>query len=628
MLETLRKSTKSWIIKILFVLLILSFGIWGVEDVVRLNASRSPAITVGHTDIAVDQVVQEFKRQVRQLQSALGGNLTEEQARQLGLLDNTIDQMVVRGLLDQAADDFGMLADDDALRRNIAAMPAFRNQLNQFDPNMFRQALASAGLSEERFVAMERQNMLRSQLVDAVSGGTTAPQALIEPLFRHRQEKRVAEVVTFLAENLTAPPLPDEAGLRDYHQKNSGKFMAPEYRGVTVLTIRPGDVSGDIKITDEMVTESYEQRIDEFQETERRNIQQILFDDEAQANRAGELLKQGVPFEEIAKTVAAAPKEIINLGWMERKSLLPELADAVFALQAGQVSRPIQSPLGWHMFKVADVSAGRTRPLADVRDQLAQDLTKEKAVDRLYELANKIDDLLAGGASLEETARQLGLQTAKLEAIDPQGMTPKGEPAANAPQSQEFLTTAFATAQSAESQLTEMEGNGYFVVRVDSITPPALKPFEAIHDEVADAWRIERRQALAEEQAKAAADRLGRGEAPATVAADLRAAATGTTPPFIRAGAKIEDLPPALIEKLFRLKPGEAAMADTTTGAVAARLKSVIAADPKTDAAALQRVRDQSRQAIANDIVQQYVAALRGQYRVSVNRKLVEDQFE
>src|SRR5208282_863666 len=84
MLDTFRKHSQHWIIKILFVLLILSFGIWGIGDVVRLRAASQPAITVGHAEISPRQVSEEFRRQAEQLVNMSKGKITLEQIRQMG----------------------------------------------------------------------------------------------------------------------------------------------------------------------------------------------------------------------------------------------------------------------------------------------------------------------------------------------------------------------------------------------------------------------------------------------------------------------------------------------------------------------------------------------------------------
>src|SRR5208283_5466460 len=111
--------------KILFVLLILSFGIWGIGDVVRLRAASQPAITVGHAEISPRQVSEEFRRQAEQLVNMSKGKITLEQIRQMGMLDSTIQQMVSQALLEQEAAELKLTVADDTLRAMIYNEPAF-----------------------------------------------------------------------------------------------------------------------------------------------------------------------------------------------------------------------------------------------------------------------------------------------------------------------------------------------------------------------------------------------------------------------------------------------------------------------------------------------------------------------
>ncbi|MBF0373922.1 MAG: peptidylprolyl isomerase, partial [Alphaproteobacteria bacterium] len=280
MLDSLRNSAKSPIMKGLLILLAVGFAGWGVNDVVTATASRSPAIQVGDIEVAPERVAEDYQRELRRLQEMFGGGITDEQARQMGVLDRTIQQIVSRALLDQAAQDLGMVADMDSLRREIATNPAFHNAQGKFDADAFRTALSRAGYSEGGFLSIARLDMVRSQIASAVTGGVAAPAALIAPLHRYHGERRVAETVLFETERMAAPKAPDDAALAEFHKTNSARFMAPEYRTVSVLTVRPGDVAGHVTVTDQMIAEAYEQRLDEFVEGERRNVRQILFDDE------------------------------------------------------------------------------------------------------------------------------------------------------------------------------------------------------------------------------------------------------------------------------------------------------------------------------------------------------------
>ena len=80
------------------------------------------------------------------------------------------------------------------------------------------------------------------------------------------------------------------------------------------------------------------------------------------------------------------------------------LADAAFATPVGGVSEPVQTDFGWHVLKITGIEAPTSRPLAQVHDELRADLASEKAADLAFERANKVEDALAGGATLEEVA--------------------------------------------------------------------------------------------------------------------------------------------------------------------------------------------------------------------------------
>ena len=62
-------------------------------------------------------------------------------------------------------------------------------------------------------------------------------------------------------------------------------------------------------------------------------------------------LQAGADFAELAKQVSDCPSKSRggDLGWFGRRQMVKEFEDAAFALQAGQMSKPFESPFGWHI---------------------------------------------------------------------------------------------------------------------------------------------------------------------------------------------------------------------------------------------------------------------------------------
>ena len=146
-----------------------------------------------------------------------------------------------------------------------------------------------------------------------------------------------------------------------------------------------------------------------------------------------------------------------------------------------------------------------------MRDGLSREMKLERAKDVLFELANKVEDELAGGAGLEETTQRLALKLRTLEAIDVTGRDKAGQPIADLPAATEFLRAAFEADSGIETALTETDDGGYFILRVDRITPPSVRPLETVREEVAATWTARQRAETARTKAQQAAERIKDG---------------------------------------------------------------------------------------------------------------------
>ncbi|MCR6631990.1 MAG: SurA N-terminal domain-containing protein [Magnetospirillum sp.] len=419
MLDTFRKASKSWFVKLLFALLALSFLAWGIEGLRGGMFGRGPAIEVGSAQIAAAEVEAEFKREVERMQPVFGGKLTAEDARKLGFMDRTIENLVTQSLVEEAGRRLGLAASDDNVVARVAGNPSFRNEKGEFDKNLYRRALAMAGMSERDFLRREKANIVRGQLAEGLSGGIQAPKVLAEPLARYREERRVAETVVIRDESLPLPAAPEAAQLEDFYKANAQRFMAPEFRALTVLLVKPADVAAQVEITPAMIDEAFQSRMEELQPANRRLVSQIVLTDKAAADKAAALVKAGKDLSAVARELGA---KVVDLGLVEKSDLPEELADAVFAAAPNATIAPVQSPLGWH------VAQTRVLPQAEIRKQVETDLRNEKANERLSELNTQIEDALGAGTSLEETAARFSLRMAKVPAMDARGKAPTGKP--------------------------------------------------------------------------------------------------------------------------------------------------------------------------------------------------------
>ncbi len=153
------------------------------------------------------------------------------------------------------------------------------------------------------------------------------------------------------------------------------------------------EVRSKVSVSPGEVTEYYKAHPEEFKQGDRVKLQQILIrlgartDEEAKAfaQKIVAELRAGKPFEEMAKTYSegSEAKDGGEMGWIEKGQLMGQIDEKVFALKTGEITEPIQSTLGYHIFKLTERQALGTRSLEEVRDQIQEILFKQKTRERL-----------------------------------------------------------------------------------------------------------------------------------------------------------------------------------------------------------------------------------------------------
>ncbi|WP_439514476.1 peptidyl-prolyl cis-trans isomerase [Oceanibaculum nanhaiense] len=627
MLQSIRTKTASWVVKILFALLVLSFAVWGVEDMFRGGNTSNIVITVEDVEIPAQQVSERLQSEIATLRQRFGQTITTEQARQLGLLDTVIDSMANDAVFLAFARDRGIAVTDEMVREAIAGEPAFRGPDGSFSRDQFVAALRSVGMTEEGYVQTMRRELMRQNVINATLASASAPDVLVDRLYRHRNEKRVADLIFLANSAMQDVAQPTEAELAEFHKSNERRYLAPEYRSVSFVTLTAQSLAAETLIPDEELRREYEARAAGYATPETRDLSQMLFSDEEKAKQAATALAGGQDFAAVAQELAGMGPGDLTLAGVSKGDLVGGLGDAVFALPEGGVSEPLNSPFGWHLFRVDAIKPATTRSFEEVREQLRAEMAQESALDQLFEMANRLEDGLASGATLEETAQSLNAPLRKLENITRTGQTADGTALTDLPAPERFLEAAFQTTRGEQSNTIEGQDGSFTVLRVDSVTEPAVKPFDSVRDQVKEDVLAERRAEAAKQKAEALADQVKGGTAIAD-AAGSAGLSSATTAPFTRDGQGLENLPRSLASAAFRLDTGAVQVVGAQDGQYVMVLKEIRPADPaQAEEGALDQLRQSLSQGMGNDLYASLTAGLRQSYPVKIDQAVIDRFF-
>ena len=625
MLQAIRSRAGSYVVKILFALLILTFGVWGIGDIFRSRGSDTVVATVGDHSIRAEELQTALRRALEQLSARFGSAIDLQQAKQLGLVDQTLAQLIDRSLIDQEVARLGLDISDDQIRNVITANPSFKGSDGRFDRTLFGAVLAANNLTEDQYVALLRRDIPRNDLLHAVTAGAAAPQPVVDLLYRYRNEKRTADIVALPTAGVADVGQPSEDELKAFYDKHPDLFRAPEYRGFTVVSLDPADIAKDIEIPEAKLKEEYDQRQDELQIPERRDVEQILASSEEKAKEAEAALATGKDWREVATTIAGQDADTIDLGLMRRAEMPSALGEVAFELPLNKPSDPVKTPLGWHILRVVKIEAPVTQTFDEAKPKLEAELARQEAVDRIYKVANKVDDALAGGATLGDAAEKFGLKTTGVEAVDVGGHDPQDKPVTLPVSAGDILKLAFATQEGQTSRVTETPDGAIFALHIDKIIPSQVRPLDEVKDKAVEAWQAERKRDVVTKRAEELAAAVTPGSRLTSVAAAKGLKAT-TSPPFTRHPENDSAVPPVLVGKLFAAKPGEVVTASDATGSYVAQLDEVQRPEEvsQTAAAGLSRELDNAQQV---DLAEEFTRALRARFPVEIHREALDRYF-
>ena len=259
MLTSLRKGAASWLAKILFALLILSFAAWGVGDYLSPEVEDAVA-KVGESEIGAEEFRRDYSRRINDLRQRLGGNITPEIAAQLGLPEEVLQASVRRRLVELEAGRLGLAVGDGQVRRSIEADPNFGGRLGGFDRALFERVLLTNGLSEGEFVSMLRRDLSRRQIDRSIGHPVRASRSMAEAIHRYRDETREAVLIR-VPEDTALPDEPGDGDLRAWHEANRDDFMTPAYRAVTAIVLDPDQWLDRVEADPVDVRDAYDARI-------------------------------------------------------------------------------------------------------------------------------------------------------------------------------------------------------------------------------------------------------------------------------------------------------------------------------------------------------------------------------
>ncbi|SDE92456.1 peptidylprolyl isomerase [Limimaricola pyoseonensis] len=595
-----------WIILILLFVGLIGFGATGLTG----HATRLG--TVGEKELEVQAYANALQSRIRAFESQTGEAVSLAQAQQIGLDRAVLGRLVTERVLDNEADRLGLSVGDERVREQVLQIGAFQGLDGQFDRDAYREALRRNGLTVSEFETGLREGEARALLESAVVNGIAAPQPHVDAMIDFLMARRdiTWAPVTLSPAAAAAPagdgprvllpeitldpeiPAPSEAEIQARYEAAPEAYTAPERREITYAWLRPETVSESIEVPEEDVRALYEQRIDDYVQEERRLVERLVYPNAEAATEAKARLDAGEAEFEALVEARGLDLSDADLGDVARGDL-GDAAEPVFAAEAGEVVGPVETGLGPALFRVNAVLGAEEVSFEEAAPDLRGELARAMARREIQDATDEIEDLLAGGAALEDLAERTGMELGSLSWSE-------GETdgiAAYAP----FRQAAAVAEQGDFPELIGFEDGGVFALRLDGVTEPALRPLDEVREQVVADIMAETRQTMLTERAEALA---------AEIAGGASFEAAGLAPRDVDALTRrdfVEGTAPGFVTEIFEMEEGETRAIALPEGAAVVRLDATAA--PEADDPAVAAERQAIEQRLAGSIAQDIYAA-------------------
>lgn len=596
------------------VLSMVGFGLGGAVS----SSLSSTVASVGDQEISSAEYDRGIRTELSNLSAQYGQNFSMEQAQLFGLDQNVLQRLISQAAMRGEIERLGISVSDDTVRDSILAQPFFVTASGEFDPNEYKLQLERAGYTVTEYESLTRLESSQNIVLSAIDAGIVMPTESTNALFEYIGESRTFSYTRLGETSIDAfIPAPTDEDLQTYYDANPEAFTNPLTRNITYVSLTPEMVAATLEVDADRIAQEYELRSDQYVLPARRYVERVVFGNLEDAQKAkADIDAKSMTFDDLIES-RSLTLEDVDLGEVLFEDLEKSTAEALFATEETGVYGPLDSDLGPALFRVNAAITAQTTPLEAVTEELREALAYEDASYIILEELEKVADLVASGATLEEVADETKLELAQIDMFDGQTTGIAAYPA--------FRQEASTTDVGEERDVVETDDGGIFVLRVEGITEAFVKPFDEVKETAADLWRAEKLQAAIIARAETISNDINDDtgvsleDYEGNLSIEVVTDAARTT--------NIPTLPAGTLGAVFGLEPGQSAVVEDVNGAMVVELNSVKPFDPEDPEVkeVLAEVGVERSEQLADDVLAYFSSSLVASGQPTVNQGLIEN---
>lgn len=491
MLDIMRKQKESIVIKIVFVVIVLSFIgtiflVWG-KGSDGIGGKSGYAAKVDGTKITLEEYDRAYQRIRSMYQQIYGQSIPPEMEKMLGLKKAALDNLIDSLLVIKEAKSMGVKVSKDEITAAIAAMQMFQKD-GVFSFELYNQLLQSNRMTAKDFEDGQKGELLLKKTRQTIKDKAVVSDEDALAQYKKENDRLDLEYVSYAPADVLAEVKLTEAELNDYLQKNQNDFKTPEKVALSYILLDPASQGAKLTVSEDEIQTFYQKNIDRWQSKDGilplKDVKDKVKADALRQKAAKQAFELAA--DTLYKNIKSGDLNLIagQLGLKVQETALfaanaPAAALAGEAavikkgleLKQGELGGPVETAKGIYIIKAKERKTATVPPLAEIKPAVEEKTKAAKSVELAKQKA-------------EEAAKQLSSKAdIKTRTTGSFGFSAAGEiPTIGAAPEMAEAVFKLTTAQAAASPFKV--GNRWYAVRVKSRTEAPKSEFEKTKEEL------------------------------------------------------------------------------------------------------------------------------------------------
>ena len=399
MLDIIRNLVSSIFGKILLAIMVLSFALWGVGDILSSGNSQLAA-KVGNEKISLDEFYIKFQQTVRDYNQNTNSNLSLKEAYELKLHNLLLQDLIYSRMVNDYAKKRGIYLNEESLKSVISNLDEFKDSNEIFSNIKYKNFILSNFQSEEAFLSEIENSIFQGIIFESFNADNYINDAIINKLYDYEGEKRT---ISYFLLNKNEVKIDTNNNLiNDYYLDNKSNYLIPEKTIIDLIEVNINDFKRKENINTVEAQDYYNNNIDQYTEEESRNIQFIRFSNESEAYDFYDAVidKNINDFNEYIKI---NDFKLSNIDKFTGGTFSKNISEFIFKLDVNTLSEPISyDDLGFYLFKVNEVNDEKVINFETVKNEILEYLALEAAYQEFDDAINILDELLINDYTFDE----------------------------------------------------------------------------------------------------------------------------------------------------------------------------------------------------------------------------------